>query len=74
MESLNTTKRIQWVLTQFKSMGATRDDLNQERIKLMTDDEYYKKWCVDESWIGSSSESQFYIEAITSDKKNETNA
>ena len=64
----NKKNKIEWVLSQFKSMGATCDDIEKERIKLMTNQAYYQKWCEDTTWIGTSQEPQFYIETMLNKK------
>ena len=35
----------------FSSMGANLSELRAEANKLGTDDAYYRKWIVDQSWI-----------------------
>ena len=45
-------ERIDTVLQCFSDMGATEDELANERERLMTDDTYYKEWCDDiGSWV-----------------------
>ena len=38
---------LAFVLAQFKSMGATADELKREEARLRSEEMYYKMWCKD---------------------------
>lgn len=51
LELVRDTNKIDFVVEQFKQMGASENDLKIEYQKLMTNEEYYNKWANDISWI-----------------------
>ena len=44
-------ERVQIVLDCFAQMGATPEELEQDRVRLLTDDAYYTIWCGHLGWI-----------------------
>ena len=45
---------IEFVLEQFKQMGASESDLQKEHVKLTSDETYFSEWCTDLSWCANS--------------------
>ena len=42
---MRCAKRLEYVLAQFAAMGATDAELDAERTRLLTEDDYYREWC-----------------------------
>ena len=52
LKDLHKDIKIEYVLSMFKGMGATKLEIHRDRIKLKKDTSYYNQWCQDlSSWL-----------------------